>query len=142
MVTGLNKFDYVRLIIFRVIFMLKQIILKNIQKCFQPHFFGAAVFNILANATKVYYTYDKLDCVTTGTVRRICDNSVISNEDFTYDAAGDITDAPGSCYRYGTNNRIVVYRGHSLSYDLDGNMLTSDKLSFSYDSANRLIKAG
>ncbi len=103
---------------------------------------GNTCENVLAKSTKVYYNYDNLNRVTNRTVRSSCDNSVISNEDFTYDAAGNITDAPGSCYRYDTNNRLTIFKGHPLSDDLDGNMLTSDVTLFTYDSANRLIKAG
>ena len=67
---------------------------------------------------------------------------MLSTETFTYDAAGNITDAPDSCFQYDTNNRLVVFNGNSVSYDLDGNMLSNGVKSFTYDSANRLISAG
>ena len=38
------------------------------------------------------YTYDSLGRVTARTVKQISDDSVISTETFTYDAAGNITD--------------------------------------------------
>ena len=69
-------------------------------------------------------------------------NQVLSEESFTYDAAGNITDAPGSCFAYDTNNRLVTFNGNAVSYDLDGNMLSNGSLCCTYDSANRLISAG
>ena len=69
-----------------------------------------------------------------------CD-AVLSEESFTYDAAGNITDAPDSCFQYDTNNRLTRFSGNTVSYDLDGNMLSNGTKSFTYDSANRLISA-
>ena len=60
---------------------------------------------ILANSTKMCYTYDSLSRVTKRTVKNECDE-VVSVESFTYDAAGNITDAPDSCFMYDTNNRL------------------------------------
>ena len=88
------------------------------------------------------YTYDSLSRVTTRIIRRTSDNSIISTESFTYDAAGNITDAPESCFQYDTNNRLISFNGSSVSYDLDGNMLSNASLSCTYDSANRLVSAG
>ena len=85
------------------------------------------------------YTYDSLNRVTTRTIKNICDNSVVSTETFSYDAAGNITDAPDSCLEYGTNNRLTKFCGNDVSYDLDGNMLSNGALACTYDSANRLI---
>ncbi len=75
-------------------------------------------------------------------VKNATTNAVISTETFTYDAAGNITDAPESCFAYDTNNRLTVFCGQNVSYDLDGNMLSCGSLSCTYDSANRLITAG
>ena len=97
---------------------------------------------VLANSTKMCYTYDSLSRVTARTVKKLSDNSVVSTETFTYDAAGNITDSPDSCFQYDTNNRLVIFNGNSVSYDLDGNMLNNEELSFTYDSANRLVSAG
>ena len=97
---------------------------------------------VLANSTKMCYTYDSLNRVTTRTIRKVSDNSLISTETFNYDAAGNITDAPDSCFQYDTNTRLVVFNGNNVSYDLDGNMLSNGSLSCTYDSANRLITAG
>ena len=85
------------------------------------------------------YTYDSLNRVTTRAIKNICDNSVVSTEPFSYDAAGNITDAPDSCFEYGTNNRLTKFCGNDVSYDLDGNMLSNGALACTYDSANRLI---
>ena len=95
----------------------------------------------LDNNTKMCYTYDSLNRVTVRTVKKLSDNSVVSTETFSYDAAGNVTDAPDSCFAYDTNNRLVVFNGNNVNYDLDGNMLNNGVKSFTYDSANRLITA-
>ncbi len=87
------------------------------------NFISNAVFS-LANSTKMCYTYDNLSRVTKRTVKNLSD-VVLSEEEFTYDAAGNITDAPDSCFSYTTNNRLVVFKGNPLSFDLDDNMLFS-----------------
>ena len=78
---------------------------------------------VLANSTKMCYTYDELGRVRSRTVRKLSDNSVISTENFTYDLAGNITDAPDSCFEYDTNNRLITFNGQDIEYDCDGNML-------------------
>ena len=71
------------------------------------------------------------------------DNSVISTETFTYDAASNITsDSSDTEFVYDTNNRLTSYNGNSVSYDLDGNMLSNGSLTCTYDSSNKLITAG
>ena len=95
----------------------------------------------LADNTKKCYTYDNLSRVTKRTIYNAC-NEIISEETFTYDAAGNITDAPNSCFRYDTNNRLIVWNGNSVSYDMDGNMLSNGSINCAFDSSNRLIKAG
>ena len=105
--------------------------------------FGRSFFILLlANSTKMCYTYDNLSRVTTRIIRKASDNSVVSTETFNYDAAGNVTDAPDNCFQYDTNNRLVVFNGNSVSYDMDGNMLNNGVKSFTYDSANRLVSAG
>ena len=96
----------------------------------------------LAKNTKMCYTYDNLSRVTKRTVKNISGDTILSEESYSYDAAGNITDAPDTCYMYDTNNRLTVFNGNSIEYDMDGNMLSDGKLKFEYDSANRLIKAG
>ena len=101
----------------------------------------------LANNTKLCYTYDSLSRVTARTIKNVNNNSVISTESYSYDAAGNITDAPESCFEYDTNNRLVSFGGNAVSYDLDGNMLSATldcctSVNFAYDSANRLVSAG
>ena len=80
--------------------------------------------------------------MTSRTARNLSDNSVISTENYTYDAAGNVTDAPDSCFEYDTNNRLIAFEGRAVSYDPDGNMLSNGSLSCTYDSANRLLTAG
>ena len=108
---------------------------------FQPHFRVRLFFIlVLANSTKMCYTYDNLNRVTKRTIKNLS-NVVLSEETFTYDAAGNVTDASESCFAYDTNNRLVVFNGNNVSYDLDGNMLNNGVKSFTYDSANQLITA-
>ena len=97
---------------------------------------------VLANSTKMCYTYDSLSRVTARVVKNSGDNSVISTEQFSYDAAGNVTaDSSNSEFVYDTNNRLTEYNGNTVSYDLDGNMWNNGVRSFTYDSANRLIYA-
>ena len=96
---------------------------------------------VLAILQKMCYTYDSLGRVTSRTVKSLCDDSVVSTETFTYDAAGNVTGAPDSAFRYDANNRLIEYNGNKVSYDLDGNMLSNGVSAFTYDSANRLISA-
>ena len=88
------------------------------------------------------YTYDNLSRVTKRVTKKLATNATVSVENYTYDAAGNVTDAPDRCFEYDTNNRLISYNGNAVSYDLDGNMLSNGSLSCSYDSANRLISAG
>ena len=88
------------------------------------------------------YTYDSLSRVTKRTIKNLSD-VVLSEETYSYDAAGNITDdAEDTTFVYDTNNRLTRYNGEDVTYDLDGNMLDNGELSFTYDSANRLISAG
>ena len=97
---------------------------------------------VLANSTKMCYTYDNLSRVTSRTVKKLGDNSVVSTETFNYDAAGNVTSASDSSFQYDTNNRLILFNGNSVSYDLDGNMLSNGSITCTYDSANRLVSAG
>ena len=54
---------------------------------------------VLAKSTKMCYTYDSLNRVTKRTIKDFC-NVVLAEESFTYDAAGNVTDAPDSCFAY------------------------------------------
>lgn len=96
----------------------------------------------LANGTKMCYAYDSLSRVTARTVKKLSDDSVVSTETFTYDAAGNITNAPDSNFQYDTNNRLIVFNGNTVSYDMDGNMLSNGDIDCEFDSSNKLIKAG
>lgn len=97
---------------------------------------------ILANSTKMCYTYDSLNRVTKRTIKSLS-NDVLSEESFTYDAAGNITGSSTDItFAYDTNNRLTSYHGNAVNYDLDGNMLSNGSLTCTYDSANRLVSAG
>ena len=87
------------------------------------------------------YTYDSLNRVTKREINKFW-LMTVSEESFTYDAAGNVTDALDSCFAYDTNNRLTSFNGNAVSYDLDGNMLSNGSLSCTYDSANRLVSAG
>ena len=87
------------------------------------------------------YTYDSVGKVLSRTVKNLLDDTVISTETFTYDSAGNITDAPDLCFEYDTNNRLTKFCNNTVSYDLDGNMLSNGFLYCTYDSANRLVYA-
>ena len=91
--------------------------------------------------TKFCYTYDSLNRVTKRTTKNL-NNVVLSEESFTYDAAGNVTSAPDSSFQYDTNNRLISFNGNTVSYDLDGNMLSNGSLTCTYDSANRLVSSG
>ena len=95
----------------------------------------------LANSTKLCYTYDSLSRVIKRTVKNLS-NTVLGEEVYTYDAAGNVTAAPDTCFLYDTNNRLITFCGNAVSYDLDGNMLSNGSLTCTYDSANRLVSAG
>ena len=74
-------------------------------------------------------------------------NDVVqSEEDYSYDAAGNLTAAPNGSFAYDVNNRLTVFNGDPMSYDLDGNLLSATigntSVSFTYDSSNRLLSAG
>ena len=95
----------------------------------------------LADNTKISYTYDNLSRVITRKIKNQCDE-IISVQNYTYDSAGNITDAPGNCFQYDINNRLIMFNGNCVSYDMDGNMLSNGSMVLEYDSINRLIKAG
>ena len=80
--------------------------------------------------------------MTSRTIKSLVDDSVITTETFSYDSAGNITDAQDGTFQYDTNNRLVVFNGQDVIYDADGNMLSNGSLCCGYDSLNRLIYAG
>ena len=96
---------------------------------------------VFADSIKKCYTYDSVGRVIETVVKNISDDSAIEKEMFNYDAAGNITDAPDSCFQYDTNNRLVMFNGNAVSYDLDGNILSDGVRCFTYDSTNKLITA-
>lgn len=94
---------------------------------------------VLANSTKMCYTYDSLGRVTKRTTKNLSDVTLYE-ENYSYDAAGNIIgDTANVGFTYDTNNRLVMFNGRSISYDLDGNMTSDYCTAYSYDSANRLL---
>lgn len=87
------------------------------------------------------YTYDNLNRVIKRQHKGL-DGVLLGEESYSYDAAGNITDAPDSSFQYDTNNRLVKFNGNNVDYDMDGNMLFSEKLHMEYDSGNRLYIVG
>ena len=86
------------------------------------------------------YTYDNLSRVIEKTVKNN-DGSVISTETFDYDAAGNIIgDTSETIFEYDTNNRLEMYNGFEVTYDMDGNMVSNSESVFDYDSSNRLVR--
>ena len=96
---------------------------------------------VLAKNEKMCYTYDEQSRVVKRTVVSLS-GSTETEETFSYDAAGNITEDNSFDYTYDTNNRLIEFKGNPVSYDLDGNMLSNGSLSCAYDSGNRLISAG
>ena len=87
------------------------------------------------------YTYDELSRVTKRTLENVYGE--ITEEIFSYDEAGNIIgDGTDTRFVYDTNNRLVLYNGKAVEYDLDGNMLTDGEKVYTYDSANKLISVG
>ena len=58
--------------------------------------------------TRFCYTYDSLNRVTKRETKSL-DSTVIFEESFTYDAAGNITDAPDTCFAYDTNSLFIIF---------------------------------
>lgn len=50
---------------------------------------GCFFIYVLANSTKMWYTYDSLGRVITRIISNTSNNSIISTESFSYDAAGN-----------------------------------------------------
>ena len=79
--------------------------------------------------------------VTKRTIKNLS-NVVLSEESFSYDAAGNITSAPTGSFAYDTDNRLTAFNGNTVSYDMDGNLLSNGAMTCTYDSANRLLTSG
>ncbi len=100
---------------------------------------------LLTNGSSMCYTYDNLNRLIKRTLKS-AEGALLNEESYSYDAAGNMTDAPDSCFVYDANNRLTVFKGSSLEYDLEGNMLAAPVVGGSgrlcYDGSNRLISAG
>ncbi|OQW90838.1 MAG: hypothetical protein BWK78_06110 [Thiotrichaceae bacterium IS1] len=82
---------------------------------------------------------------------------LISQFDFSYDAAGNIlkeqklpksesVSLPAVTMTYSAANRLATYNGQAVQFDADGNLITGplagERANFSFDSRNRLVQAG
>lgn len=100
----------------------------------------------LADNIKICYTYDELNRVTKKAIYQL-DDTLVSEENYSYDSAGNIISAPTGNYNaYDINNRLMKFNNVDINYDADGNMLSccieDTCQTFEFDSANRLVKTG
>ncbi len=117
---------------------------------------GRLVQVVWPNGTQMTRTYDiagqllqQQDVANNG--------ELISQFDYVYDAAGDITEEqslsePDPFFlqpinmTYTAANRLATFNGEPVSFDADGNMtqgpLNGEKVDFVFDSRNRLVSVG
>ena len=83
------------------------------------------------------YTYDDLNRVTKRTVKDLND-IILSEESFTYDSAGNLTDAPDHCLHY--VNEILKY-ADNINDDVDDYIATNNCIipQKYYDNLYRII---
>ena len=116
------------------------------QTLFEVHVIGAGGFllKLLANSTRICYTYDELSRVVGKKTETDDGSCEFSHHTFMYDAAGNLLNDTevDTSFVYDTNNRLTKYNGKAVAYDLDGNMLSDGVTEFVYDSTNKLISAG
>ncbi len=100
----------------------------------------------LENDDFIWYNYDNLNRMT-GRSTAIGGGGQ-SHENYSYDAAGNITSTHDSVYEYDNQNNVLTgFNNQDAVSDADGNLTSvcingSTESKFEYDSANRLIKAG
>ena len=111
---------------------------KTFLQMFQPRPRVRLFLSGIAKNVKMCYTYDQLDRAVVRSIVNL-DNNTSTSDIYEYDAAGNITDAPDTCFLYDTNNRLTVFNGNTVSYDLDGNMLSNGSLSYAYHSNNCVL---
>ena len=80
---------------------------------FQPRPRARLFLSGIAKNAKACYTYDQLDRVVVKSIVNL-DNNTSTSDIYEYDAAGNITDAPDTCFQYDTNNRLTVRKGDTL----------------------------
>ena len=101
-----------------------------------------SVGNILQKTTgagSTAYTYDKIYQLINA------DHSVMSDEHFTYDSAGNrLTSADYSNWSYNNRNQLSSYDGVSYSYDPNGNTISktdaNGTIHYQYNYENRMIR--
>jgi len=119
---------------------------------------GRLISTLRPNGTQQSRIYDKAGQLVQQKDIVIATGDVISQFDFRYDAAGNITQElvtpPPERFQFTTPvnmtytaaNRLATYNGEAVQFDADGNMTKgplSDSLAdFAFDSRNRLVAAG
>jgi RHS repeat-associated protein len=119
---------------------------------------GRLISTLRPNGTQQTRVYDKAGQLVQQKDIVIATGEVISQFDFRYDAAGNITQelVTPSPERfqfttpvnmtYTAANRLATYNGEAVQFDADGNMtkgpLSGDMANFVFDSRNRLMAAG
>lgn len=115
----------------------------------------------LTKTTRPDGTVETRDYYDNGKLKQLKDvdanENIISRYDYTYDAAGNITDDNNSneagtytfnsaALTYDAGNRLGTYNGQTVNYDADGNMtrgpLAGDMENFTFDARSRLTGAG
>jgi RHS repeat-associated protein len=119
---------------------------------------GRLIKTLRPNGTQQSRVYDKAGQLLQIKDIVIATGDVISQFDFRYDAAGNITQElvspPPERFQFTTPvnmtytaaNRLATYNGEAVQFDADGNMtkgpLSGDMANFVFDSRNRLVAAG
>jgi RHS repeat-associated protein len=118
---------------------------------------GRLIKTLRPNGTQQTRVYDKAGQLLQLKDIVIATGDVISQFDFRYDAAGNITQElvspPPERFQFTapvnmayTANRLAAYNGEAVQFDADGNMtkgpLSGGLADFVFDSRNRLVAAG
>ncbi len=119
---------------------------------------GRLINTLRPNGTKMTRVYDDAGLLKQQKDVVIATGEVISQFDFSYDKAGNITQelvipqpqAPQftlpTNMTYGLSNRLATYNQELVQFDADGNMvsgpLSGNMANFVFDSRNRLVSAG
>jgi len=116
---------------------------------------GRLISTLRANGTQMTRVYDEAGQLKQQKDIVVATGEIISQFDFSYDAAGDIIQeiivpeptvevAPFEM-TYLAANRLATYNGDVVQFDADGNMtkgpLSGELVDFEFDSRNRLIQA-
>ncbi len=115
---------------------------------------GRLINTLRPNGTKQSRVYNQAGQLEGQKDIVLATSEVISQFDFSYDAAGNIVQESVSEsdievnleMSYTAANRLATYNGEAVQFDADGNMvlgpLSGDMANFDFDSRNRLVQAG